>query len=71
MPSLYLIRWLDAFSLIGLVASTQAGTHQIEGRLVGVTDTSLRVQRPENQLEPGVTGVAGWLGSIALVAVDC
>ena len=34
-----LIRWITALCLFGgLVASTYAGTHQIEGRIVGVTD---------------------------------
>ena len=32
------IRWITALCLVGLVASTKAGTHQIEGRTVGVSD---------------------------------
>jgi endonuclease YncB( thermonuclease family) len=31
-------RWITSLCLVGLVASTHAGTHQIEGRIVGVTD---------------------------------
>ena len=31
-------RWITALCLVGLVASTHAGTHQIEGRIVGVHD---------------------------------
>ena len=34
----YPLRWIAAFCLLGLVASTHAGTHQIEGRVVGVHD---------------------------------
>ena len=32
------MRFTVALCLVGLVASTHAGTHQIEGRIVGVTD---------------------------------
>ena len=32
------VRSITALCLVGLVASTQAGTHQIEGRVVKVTD---------------------------------
>ena len=31
-------RWITSLCLVGLVASTHAGTHQIEGRIVGVHD---------------------------------
>lgn len=31
-------RWITALCLVGLVASTHAGTHTIEGRIVGVSD---------------------------------
>lgn len=31
-------RWITALCLVGLVASTHAGTHQIKGRIVGVAD---------------------------------
>ena len=31
-------RWITALCLVGMVASTHAGTHQIEGRIVGVHD---------------------------------
>jgi len=31
-------RWITSLCLFGLVASTHAGTHQIEGRIVGVHD---------------------------------
>ena len=31
-------RWLIALCLVGLVGSTHASTHQIEGRVVGITD---------------------------------
>ena len=31
-------RWITSLCLFGLVASTHAGTHQIEGRIVGMTD---------------------------------
>ena len=32
------MRWITALLLVALVASTHAGTHQVEGRVVGVTD---------------------------------
>ena len=32
------LRCITALCLVGLVASTHAGTHQIEGRIVGVHD---------------------------------
>ena len=32
------MQWITALLLVGLVASAQAGTHQIEGRVVGVHD---------------------------------
>jgi len=32
------IRWITVFCLAGLVASSHAGTRQIEGRIAGVTD---------------------------------
>ena len=32
------LRCITAICLVGLVASTHAGTHQIEGRIVGMTD---------------------------------
>lgn len=32
------VRWITALCLVGLVASTHAGTHHIEGRIVGVHD---------------------------------
>ena len=31
-------RWFTALCLVGLVASSHAGTHQIEGRIVGIAD---------------------------------
>lgn len=31
-------QWITALCLVGLVAGTHAGTHTIEGRIVGVTD---------------------------------
>ena len=34
----YPVRWIAAMCLAGLVGSTQAGTHTIEGRIVGVHD---------------------------------
>jgi hypothetical protein len=34
----YHCQWITALCLVGLVASTHAGTHQIEGRIVGVHD---------------------------------
>lgn len=35
---LQLRRWIAALCLVGLAAGTHAGTHQIEGRIVGVHD---------------------------------
>ena len=32
------MRWITALCLVGLVGSTQAGTHTIEGRILGVHD---------------------------------
>ena len=32
------VRWITSLCLFGLVASTHAGTHTLEGRIVGVTD---------------------------------
>jgi endonuclease YncB( thermonuclease family) len=36
--SRHLSRWISALCLVGLVGGTEAGTHQLEGRIVGVTD---------------------------------
>jgi len=50
----HVIRWTTALCLVGLVPGTQAGTHQIAGRIVRVHDgdtiTLLDVNKSQHKI---------------------